>query len=276
MLPKAPRGFEWVEHDAGPALVCTRLAPLAAHFFTTRPWPLGSAASSNRSWRAVADAAGVTRVLRLKQVHGANVVVHRCGDALAGEPPAADIIVTDDRSVAVAVQAADCVPLLIADPRLGVVAAAHAGWRGLAAGAPRAAAEALATQFNSRPADLIAAIGPSIGACCYEVGDDVRDALQKASGRRASQWFSQAPMRADDNPPFRELRPEAGKWFFDGWAAARDQLVAAGVPREQIHLAGLCTASHAGAFCSYRRDGVSAGRIAGVIRPRKDPRASAT
>ena len=93
-------------------------------------------------------------------------------------PPAADIIVSNDPAVAIAIQTADCVPILIADRRTGAVAAAHAGWRGLAAGVPRVAVDALVREFGSRPADLIAAAGPSIGACCYEVGEDVRRAFR--------------------------------------------------------------------------------------------------
>lgn len=263
MLPEPSDRYDWIAIDGRRALVCRPLAELAPHFFTTREWPIG--AGGRGDWTAVANAAGVPQLLRLTQVHRAGFVVHRRGAALPGGLPAADIVVSDDPAVAVAVQAADCVPLLLADRRLGVVAAAHAGWRGLAAGVPGVTVRALAEAFGSRPDDLVVAVGPSIGACCYEVGADVRAAFD---GAPAEGWFHAEPPRLAANPPFRDLRPTPGRLYFDGWASARDQLLSAGVPREQVHVAALCTASHAGTFCSYRREGAAAGRIAGVIRVR--------
>ena len=83
-------------------------------------------------------------------------------------------MISDSPDIAIAVRAADCVPLLMADRARGVVAAVHAGWRGTAARVAVAAVEALGREFGTRPADLVAAIGPSIGACCYEVGQRSR------------------------------------------------------------------------------------------------------
>jgi YfiH family protein len=267
MLPKPGDGFEWVDVAGRPALVCRALAVTSPHFFTTRDWPFGSPAASD-GWGELTRAAGVTRVLRVRQVHGADAVVVRRGEPPFDAPPAADIIVSDDPSSAIAVQAADCVPLLVADSRAGVVAAAHAGWRGLAAGVPAAAVATLARLFGSRPADLVAAVGPSIGACCYQVGADVREQFAEGFGGAATTWFHDAPAPVDGNRPFRELTPTPGKWFFDAWAAARDQLEDAGLPPHRIHVASLCTASHPQVFCSYRRDGAAAGRMLGVIRAR--------
>src|SRR5262249_34925210 len=146
-------------------------------------------------WAAVADAIGVApaRLVRLRQVHGAGIVVHRAGGALDEHAalPAADIVLSDDPAAAVAIQTADCVPLLIVDARRGVVAAAHAGWRGLAAGVPGVAVAAMTKEFGSRPADLVAAIGPSISAARYEVGEDVRAAFagSGAAPDRVAAWF---------------------------------------------------------------------------------------
>jgi YfiH family protein len=255
-LPKPSDAFAWVQAAAGPALVCRALEPFAAHLFTTRQWPLGASDGGDRAsaWSDVARALGVAanRLARLHQVHGPGVIVRRRGEppAPTGPLPDADIIVSDDPSMALAIQTADCVPLLIADRRGGAVAAAHAGWRGLAAGVPAIAVRAMADAFGSRPADLVAALGPSIGAPNYEVDRTVRDAFGGAA--RADGWFTTAERPAH--------------WYFDGWASARDQLEAAGVPADQIFVSGLCTASHAEALCSYRRDGKQAGRIAGAIR----------
>jgi hypothetical protein len=206
----------------------------------------------------VAAALGVEAALaRMHQVHGAAVAVRRAGDAArsAGEAlPEADILISDDPSLALAIQTADCVPLLIADRVTGAVAAAHAGWRGLAAGVPGVTVAALARELGSSPADLVAAIGPSISAERYEVGQDVRDRFVAAgfSAEEIERWF---------RPGVR-----AAHWLFDGARSAHDQLEAAGLPAGSIHSAALCTAAYPDLFCSYRRDGAGAGRIAAVIR----------
>jgi YfiH family protein len=270
-LPQPNDSFRWVQVALRPALVCEALRPFR-HVMTTREWELGSRTGSDegRAWSEVEAAMGGA-LRRIHQVHGTDVAVVRRAD---GSPAAtvmsdADIIVSDDPSVAIAIQTADCVPLLIADRRIGAVAAAHAGWRGLAAGVPGTVIDALAREFSSRPSDLVVAAGPSIGSCCYEVGPEVRERFAAAGwpDRLAVCWFFDAPRPTPTNPSMPGLRlPRAGHWFFDGSRAARDQLEAAGVPRRQIFLADLCTASHAGMFCSYRRDGRQAGRMAAAIR----------
>ena len=261
----------------GTALQSGPLAEVADHFFTTRQlWLQGESEAAD--WVSVAATVGVPerRLLRLNQVHGRDVVVHRAGghggDPDAGGPtasrergegeaswPAADILMTDDPTVALAVVVADCVPLLVADPRTGAVAAVHAGWRGTAAGAAPAAVAAMAREFGAEPRHLVVAQGPSIGPCCYVVGDEIIDAF-RASGfaGEIDRWFA---------------RDQAGTLRLDLWAANRDQLRACGVREGAIHQAGLCTASHPEWFASYRRDGPGTGRIAAVIRSRA-PRAA--
>jgi YfiH family protein len=188
----------------------------------------------------------------------------------AAGPADADVIVSDDPRLALVVRAADCVPLLIADRRTGAVAAAHAGWRGIAGGVPRATVRALAREFDSDPADLVAAIGPAISACCYEVGLEVRGKMADAgaTGPELERWFFERPRASARNPPMPNLTspPRANHWYFDCWAATRDGLESAGVRRDSIHAAELCTASHPDMLCSYRRDGSPAGRLAAVIR----------
>jgi YfiH family protein len=262
--------------------VCRALELLAAHFFTTRQWRLGSAAAGDREpgWAEAAAVAGTPSALvRLRQVHGASVVVRRAPNPVEADAaaraalPEADIIISDDPHVALAIQTADCVPLLLADRASGVVAAAHAGWRGLAAGVPRTAVEALHREFGSEPGNLVAAIGPSIAACCYEVGGDVRAAFRDGGFASAmAGWFHDVPQPSPANPsmPALPASRRADHWFFDGWAAATHQLRHAGVPATQIHAARLCTASH-DVFCSYRRDAQAAGRMAAVIRARPRP-----
>lgn len=273
ILPQPSASFQWLRAGAGDALVCPELLRSARHVFTTRPWPLGSVAPGVReqAWTDVAQALDVAphRLLRLRQVHGAEVVVQKAGHEF-DERTEADIVVTDDPGIALAVRTADCVPLLVADARSGPVAAAHAGWRGLVLRVPSVTVAALGREFGSRPADLVAAIGPSIGPCCYEIGNDVRSQF-KAAGFPPSEltrWFGAEPKASPANPSFAGLSTDRrpGHLFLDIWSVARDQLVAAGVPPHQIHVAELCTASHPTAFCSYRRDGSRAGRLAAAIR----------
>src|SRR5206468_6828508 len=130
---------------------------------------------------------------RLHQVHGSAVVVRRRGEEVraAAPLPAADVAVSNDPSIAVAVQTADCVPLLLADRASGAVAAAHAGWRGLAAGVPAVAVTAMHDAFGAAPADIIAAIGPSISAENYEVDVAVRSGFEAsgATERQLARWF---------------------------------------------------------------------------------------
>jgi YfiH family protein len=207
----------------------------------------------------------------VRQLHGANVAVVRA-DGRARQD--ADIIVSAEAQMALAVRGADCVPLLMADSRGGPIGAAHAGWRGLAARVPYVAVAALADQYGSRPVDLIAAAGPSIGACCYEVGDDVRDSFVQAgfTASELDRWFLIAPQPTPDNPTMPGLGSRRdGHWFFDGWTATRDQLIAAGVAAENIFMSGACTASHPDVFCSYRRDGAGTGRLVGAIRSAESP-----
>ncbi len=265
-------GFVWTPKGWGSALQSPALAEVADHFFTTRQLRLRGETES-ADWAAVAATIGVPdrRLLRLNQVHGRDAVIHRAGTggggaSLPGPPggdgaamdeeawPKADLLLTDDPTVALAVQVADCVPVLMADRRSGAVAAVHAGWRGTAAGAAPAAVSAMSRQFGARPADLVVALGPSIGPCCYEVGDELVDAFRAAGfAREMGSWFT---------------RDGAGTLRLDLWTANRDQLLACGVNEERVFQAGLCTASHPEWFASYRRDGAGTGRIAAVIRSR--------
>jgi polyphenol oxidase len=280
MTPQPNDPFVWVQAAGGPALRCAALDALADHLYTTRPWRLGSPGSVNGDgWGEVAAALNVDapHLARLHQVHGAAAVVARANghpfDSAQGRPlPQADIQLTQEAGLAIAVQTADCLPILLADPRSGAVAAAHAGWRGLAARVPEAVVSALGREYGSQASDLIVAIGPAIGPCCYEVGSDVRDALARAGfdDRELARCFFDRPQATTINPSMSSLSStrRADRWFFDSLAVARRQLERAGVAPDRIHATGLCTASHPDVFCSYRRDGRPAGRMAAAIRRR--------
>ncbi|HUK33939.1 MAG TPA: peptidoglycan editing factor PgeF [Vicinamibacterales bacterium] len=260
---------------AGPALVCDALEPFAHHFFTTRPWRLGERSTDVRGgWEEVAAAAGVApgQLRHLHQVHGCDVAMYRRGNTSSGDPPKADITLTDDGSLALAVQTADCLPLLVVDRATRAVAAAHAGWRGLAGGVPAKVVIEMASALHGRAEDLLVAIGPAIGPCCYEVGEDVRSKFVDGWPlKETDRWFRVEPAALAINPSLRSLAPgrRADRWFFDIWTCVRDTLEQIGVDRENIFTANLCTASHESLFCSYRRDGAVAGRMAAVIKSRK-------
>ena len=234
----------------------------APHLFTTREWPLGSRPTRATQSGRLAAALGVDadHFVRMHQVHGAAVVVRRAGDPPAVTPrPDADIVVSDDPSLALAIQTADCVPLLIADRVTGAVAAAHAGWRGLAGGCPGVTVAALAREFGSAPADLVAA----------DRAVDLRRALRGGRGRaRAIRRRRILSARSSARWFLRGARPE--HWQFDGW---RSRAGSAGIRRacaaDHIHVAGCALRRYPDLFCSYRRDGKGAGRIAAAIRRRQ-------
>lgn len=196
--------------------------------------------------------------LRLvRQVHGAAVAVVRRGGESTWTPPEADVIVSDDPRAAIVVRVADCAPILLADRRLRVVAAAHSGWRGTVHGVAARAVTALRENFGSTPGDLIVAIGPCLGECCGEVGPEVVETFRRAgySNELLERWF----------------RPGAGdRSQLDLSRATRDQLASAGVPPEQIYDAAICTKTHSRLFHSYRADGAGAGRMAAVIRVKEE------
>jgi hypothetical protein len=255
-VTSGPDGFLWKDEPWGRSLRSATLAVLADHLFTTCQLRLRGVREAEE-WAAVAQALGVDsrHVARLKQVHGREAVVLRRGAAIPSDTasrPHADIIATDDPSLAIAVQVADCVPLLMAGPGGRVVAAVHAGWRGTCAAAAVSGVEALEKELGARPADLVVAVGPSIGPCCYAVGDEVLEQFE-AAHENAARWFR---------------RDQDGRLRLDLWTANVDQLEEAGVPRASIRLSRLCTACHPGLFHSYRRDGPGTGRIAAAIRAR--------
>ena len=248
-LPPVPDSFYWTTAPWGSALRCRPLEALAPHLFTTRQLPL----SADSDYQQLAESVGAGRVVSLTQVHGAAVVaIHRDEPPLDGHP-AADISVSNSRDVAIAVRAADCVPLLLADRETGAVAAVHAGWRGTSARAVVSALHAMEREFGTRPQNVVAAIGPSIGPCCYQVGSDLVDAFAAAGHERylIDRWFS--------TPRGSQLRLNVA-------GANSDQLILAGVPPQQIYDVGLCTAMHLDVLTSYRAEKEKAGRIAAVIR----------
>ncbi|MBZ5631957.1 MAG: peptidoglycan editing factor PgeF [Acidobacteriia bacterium] len=169
----------------------------------------------------------------LKQIHS-NISLAAHGPGCAGE---GDALLTSEPGVAVSVRTADCFPILLADPNTRAVAAVHAGWRGTAAGVVRASLTRMRSEFGTDPRNVFAAIGPGIGACCYEVGIEV------------ARQFGM---------------PEAGN--LDLAAENRRQLIAAGLKPDSIEVVGDCTFCTPARFFSWRRDQDRAGRMISFIR----------
>jgi YfiH family protein len=189
---------------------------------------------------------------RPQQVHGRGVTqAARCTGARA---PEADAVVSALAGVPVGVVTADCVPLLVATRSGAVVAAIHAGWRGLAQGVVAAAIEALRAEAGAS-ARLVAAIGPHIGACCYEVDEPVLAALAR-------------PFGAGLDAALRPARP--GHAWLDLGGLARRALLDAGLEADAVgDLPRACTRCDPARFHSYRREGAAAGRLHHFIAARR-------
>lgn len=194
----------------------------------------------------------------LKQVHGAGVVdaVDALAAARAGEPLSADACVTDRPGIACTVMVADCMPVLLCDGAGRAVGAAHAGWRGLAAGVIEKTAERVAALAGCATHDLHAYLGPAIGPAAFEVGADVRDAFMNHPVAVGAQ-------QRDATAAAFVARPEApGKFFANLNALARLRLATLGV--ERISGGDLCTYTQRERFYSYRRERVT-GRMAALV-----------
>ncbi len=185
--------------------------------------------------------AGAGRIVQVKQVHGARAVR---ADEAAGQEADAVVASPTGEPVAVGVRVADCVPVLVASADTGGVAAIHAGWRGVVAGVVAAGIDLLGVSALAGQAALVAAIGPCIGPCCFEVGADVAERIGFVT-RRAGE-----------------------KAYVDLRAAVRAQLRALGVADEAIDDVPGCTKHEPERFHSFRRDGANSGRMLAAIATR--------
>jgi len=199
----------------------------------------------------------------------------------AGRPPricSGDALVAGNPETLLGIRVADCVPVLMVDRERRAVAAVHAGWRGALNHIVEKAAGEMCRMYNSQPRHLLAAIGPSIRRCCYEVGPEVVDAFcgafptgetffHKAAAtpeemRMALRYQTLFNLQA---PPGHQAEDSLSKVHLDLAAAVRYQLEHAGVPSNQIYVADYCTACRTDLFYSYRKEGSLAGRMWAVI-----------
>jgi polyphenol oxidase len=294
-------GLAWIEHP-----LLTR-NPWLVHAFSTRRGGVsrGASAGLNLGLTKGEPQLGVRKnrdlffrqlgterfaLASLWQVH--STVVYQVGHArgreleyrLAGSQsasqsglaqPEGDVLLTDQAGILLSVRTADCLPLLLADPKHRAVAAVHAGWRGALGRIIEKTVGEMRRVHGSSPSSLIAVLGPSIRACCYEVGEDVEEAF-RGCFPNADEFFREPPGHPASRPQRYSLsfpnmqppghsadpRPSA---HLDLIAVAKDQLQGAGLAPRHVASVDFCTACHPDLFYSYRRDGSGTGRMAAVI-----------
>ena len=263
----ADSGFYWRERDGIKVLVCRALEDAGfVNGFSTRlggvsPFPENSlnlagfnedtAENIHENRRRFLTVFGSGLELALAwQVHGDRIrLVHERED-IGDSDERADAVVSDLTGVLAGVKTADCVPVLIGDPRTGAYAAVHAGWRGTVQAIATKAVGELQRAFGSDPKDLIAAIGPAAGCDNYEIGQDVIDDFRNNFGSDSDKYFT----------PTRE-----GHALVDLHSANRDQLLNAGVRSTNIHIAPLCTMERPDLFFSYRLEKHTLGKTGRLL-----------
>jgi YfiH family protein len=208
--------------------------------------------------------------LTLVSLHQIHSDVVRCIHSAPAKQSKGDALATNRAGLLLGVRTADCSPVLVVDPKKRVVAAIHAGWRGTLARIVTKTIGQMQMEFGSRPQDLLAAIGPTIGGCCYEVGTEVASAFA-AKFPNAGEFFDE--LRTGDEPnPLQWLnmmppghQPPPNKVLLDLKKANRAQLLETGVCDENIFVTDLCTSCDVNRLFSYRKEGGSSGRLMGVI-----------
>jgi YfiH family protein len=219
--------------------------------------------------------AGKMRVVGLRQIHSDMIHVVGTADVPQGaQAPQGDALITREPNTLLVVQTADCIPILLADTKNRAVAAIHSGWRGTAQRIAEKTLGRMQMEFGTRPQDVIGALGPGIGGCCYEVGHEVVKEFA-AKFPNAREWF-EGPFDALENGdndsnwlPWLTMRPPghappAPRAQLDLITANRDMLTAAGVLPEKIQSSGFCTSCRTDLFFSYRRERTT-GRLMAAI-----------
>lgn len=181
------------------------------------------------------------------QVHGTHALRADAPRPLDQPHERADIILTDQPQVTLLGRFADCVPILLVDPVHRGLCIAHAGWQGTINQVSRHAVSAMQKEFGSRPIEILAGIGPSICRDCYQVGEDVAQALHAAGGKS------------------KYLTPKDGRYQLDLWMMNKDQLISAGLDAAKVEIAGICTAENTHDWYSHRAEKGRTGRFCAVM-----------
>src|SRR5438874_12477847 len=276
-----PPGAKPKTNDRSELLFAAILArhPWLTHAFSTRSFGTlgyrgegGADGEKNRArfLKALAGSDEKFQFATLRQVHCD--VIHRIA-SVPSERLTGDGMITDVPGIVLAIQTADCLPVLLLDPKRKAVGAFHAGWRGTLARIVEKGVGAMRREFGSVPRDLLAAIGPGIHGCCYRVGEEVREQF-------ASQFNYAAELFEEfDNPD--EVRRKYPLLFMNQRAPGHGesgpeihldlvkanlrQLTDAGVPEKNIEASPLCTVCRKELFFSYRAEGAGPGRMMGAI-----------
>jgi YfiH family protein len=214
-----------------------------------------------------------TPLITLRQIHSSVVVLGEARDRSGQSLRKGDGLMTDEPGLLIGIQTADCIPVLVADRKRRVVAAFHAGWRGTVKRIVEGGVGRMRLEFGSRPEDLMAAIGPGVGACCYAVGDEVRSSFESQFAY-ASELFHEVydtdPVRNKYPMLFLTQRapghsPIGPSLHVDLVEANRRQLLDAGLKPKSIHFTGGCTSCRPELFFSHRASCGHAGRMMSVI-----------
>lgn len=217
------------------------------------------AVAENRRRYLAALGLDAARLVTPGQVHGEHIA--RVGEAEAGRGalvykdsiPETDALITNVPKLPLLLCFADCTPILFLDPVHRAVGIAHGGWKGTVRRIGQKTVARMHEEFGTKPEELLTAIGPSIGPCCYEIGPEVEAKFREAFPHHEAELFTNAE----------------GKTHLSLWAANRIQLLDAGVLPEHIDEAKTCTSCHHEDFFSYRADGGRTGRMAAVIALRR-------
>lgn len=254
----------WRERQGIKYLVFPRLGEsgLSRHAFTSRPFDLGFGRRSREE--VLKDRRSVCRVLGInfllltvgEQVHGAGIVKASKEERGRGtlSPEGAirrvDGFISNVPNVPLTIFTADCVPIFILDPVRKAIGLVHAGWRGTLCRMTERVVTMMEKEYGSRPEELIVALGPSIGPCCYQVGREVVSAFQE----QFPDWSS-----------FISSKPDGERWALDLWEATRIQLMRVKVKDDNIINGRVCTSCHNDIFFSLRRDGFPTGRMMSLM-----------
>jgi YfiH family protein len=267
-------------------LVPFKKFPWLVHGFSTRPggtsvldsgehvlnlgftdWDDRELVLKNRQTFQSVIGATVSTLVPLRQFHSSIV---RFFSEAPGESCKGDASFTNAPDLLLGVQTADCVPILLVDTKKRAVAAIHAGWRGTLARIAQKTVGEMRMHFGSKRADILAALGPAIGSCCYEVGtelvteftsqfadaEEYFDELRTGEEPNPLQWLNMMP--PGHQPPPKNVRLDLRK-------ANRSQLLAAGLRDANVFVSNLCTACHPDLFFSYRKERANSGRLLAVI-----------
>ncbi|HET6363531.1 MAG TPA: peptidoglycan editing factor PgeF [Nitrospirota bacterium] len=226
---------------------------LIKHAFTTRQGGLGARSNGIKltdDWEALAEAFGVNpeRLVTTNQVHGENIVRVDGRNFKETKTVQADAMITNALDLAIGVETADCVPVLLFDPLTPAVGAVHAGWRSTVKRIVQKTVKKMQDEFGSNPARMIAAIGPTIGPECYEVDEPVMRPIRETF----SLWKEVASTRGSD------------KWSLDLVKLNKLELVQVGLSEKNVNSLGLCTSCRRDLFYSFRAEGRT-GRMLSVI-----------